>query len=73
MSEEYVLISYSKDHGHTWTHERKFALAPGDDGNYLRRVRFQRIGRCQQIMFRIRNTGGPFTIISGHADVQVGI
>lgn len=74
MSDQYVLISYSKDGGHTWTHERKFLLPPGVDGNYLRRVRFQRIGSCQQIIFRLRHSdNGPFSIIEGHADVQVGI
>ena len=67
------MISYSKDGGNTWSAEIWKELI-GDDKNYLYRVRIQNIGRCQQIIFRLRySENAPFTLISGHMEADIAV
>jgi hypothetical protein len=73
MSSPHVVIQFSKDHGNTWSAGIWRELV-GDTKNYLTRVRIPRIGRCQQIIFRLTFTdNAPFTLISGHIDVDVAV
>ena len=68
-----VMIQYSDDHGHTWSHEMWFDLV-GDDKNYLNRVRLFRQGSAQQRIYRLTYTHpASFTLISAHARISFGI
>ena len=74
MANPNVMIQYSVDHGHTWSHEIWKELV-GDTKDYLTRVRIlHRAVQCQQIMFRIRFTAdAPFALISASANVEAAI
>ena len=70
---EFVMIDYSDDGGHTFSHEMKMPLV-GSDKNYLNRVRLFRQGSAYQRFYRVRYSGErSFTLISAHADISVGI
>ena len=72
MSTPFVMISYSKDGGHTWSHERKKPLV-GSDKNYLNRVRIHRIGSAYSLILRVRYSDkSSFTLVSAHADIEIG-
>ena len=68
-----VIIQYSDDHGHTWSHEIWRPLV-GDDKNYLTRIRLQRQGSAYQRIYRLVYTHpASFTLISAHASIDFGI
>ena len=68
-----VMISYSDDGGHTWSHEMRKPLLQ-DSKNYLFRVVLRRQGSAYDRRYRLRYTEkGSFTLISANADVSVGI
>ena len=71
----YVLISFSKDGGHTWSHEIKKPLV-NCNKNYLNRVVLngRHIGSAYNLILRLRHSeASSFTLVSAHADVSVGI
>ena len=69
----YVLISFSDDSGLTWSHEIKKPLV-NCNKNYLNRVILRRQGSAYNRVYKLRYTeNGSFTLVSGHADVSVGI
>ena len=69
----YVLISYSDDHGHTWSHEMKFPLVDCTK-NYLNRVILRRQGSAYDRRYRLKySENSSFTLVSAHADISVGI
>ncbi len=52
MSDRKVLISYSDDGGRNWSNWRERSL--GEVGEYAKRVRFWRLGRFRNRIYRIR-------------------
>lgn len=69
----YVMISYSDDGGHTWSAEQLHPLV-SDDKDYLNRVILRRQGSAYQRKYRLRYTGNTsFTLVSAHADIEVGV
>lgn len=73
MATPQVMIQFSDDGGHTWSHEIWRDLV-GDDKKYLNRVRIQQGGTTYNRIFRLRFSGDTsFTLVSAHADVAVGI
>lgn len=73
MSKPQVMISYSDDGGHTWSHEIWKDLV-GADKNYLTRIRLFRQGSAYDRRYRIKCSENiSFTLVSACADVSVGI
>ena len=71
----YVMISFSKDGGNTWSHEIKKPLVTCKK-NYLNRVILngRHIGSAYNLVIKLRySDNGPFTLVSAHADVSPGI
>ena len=69
----YVMISYSDDGGHTFSHEIKKPLVTCKK-NYLNRVILRRQGSAYNRVYKLKySDNGPFTLVSAHADVSVGI
>lgn len=71
----YVMISFSKDGGHTWSHEMKFPLV-NCHKNYLNRIVLngRHIGSAFNLIFRLKySDNSSFTLVSAHADISVGI
>jgi hypothetical protein len=69
----YVMISYSDDHGHTWSHETWKPLV-SDDKNYLNRVVLRRQGSCYQRIYRLKCSDNiSFTLVSASAEITVGV
>ena len=67
------MISYSDDGGETWSHEIWKDLI-GDDKNYLNRIRLHRMGSAYSRKWRIRCSEDiPFTLVSAHARISVGV
>jgi len=52
MSNRKVLMCYSDDGGHTWSNWRERHL--GEQGEYRKRVRFNRLGSFRARIWRIR-------------------
>ena len=68
----YVMISVSKDGGETFGHERWYPVVSRE--NLLCRIILRRLGSGYNWVFRIRYSDNrPFTIVSGHADISVGV
>ena len=69
----YVMISYSDDGGHTFSHEIKKPLI-NCRKNYLNRVILRRQGSAYNRIYRLKySESSSFTLVSAHADVSVGI
>ena len=69
----YVMISYTVDGGHTFSHEQKFPLVDCTK-NQLNRIILRRQGSSINRVYRIKCSENiSFTIVSGHADISVGI
>ncbi len=67
-----IAISYSDDGGHTWSAEQHYST--GEEGDYLIRVILHSQGHSVQRQYRIMHTGDEgFTLISAHADIEIGI
>lgn len=72
MSTPFVLISYSDDGGHTFSHEMKKPLV-GSDKNYLTRVRLHLQGSAFGRIYRLKYSDkSSFTLVSMHADIEIG-
>ena len=68
-----VMISYSDDGGHTWSHEMWFNLV-GADKNYLTRIVLTGLGSAVQRRFKIRCSENiNFTCVSASAELSVGV
>ena len=73
MSKPQVMISYSDDGGETWSHEMWKDLV-GVDKNYLNRIILRRQGSAYNRVYKLRCSENiSFTLVSAHADIQVGI
>ena len=73
MATPQVMISYSDDGGHTWSHEQWKPLV-GDDKNYLNRIILRRQGSAYNRIYRLKCTDNiSFTLVSAHADISAGI
>ena len=69
----YVMISFSDDGGHTFTHEIKKPLVTCKK-NYLNRVILRRQGSAYNRIYKLKySDNGPFTLVSAYADISVGI
>ena len=69
----YVMISYSDDGGHTFSHEMKKPLL-NCNKNYLYRVILRRQGSAYNRVYRLKySENSSFTLVSAMADVSVGI
>jgi len=72
MARPQVMISYSDDGGHTFSHEIWKDLV-GDDKNYLNRVILRRQGSAYNRVYRLRySENSNFTLVSAHADILPG-
>lgn len=72
-SDPQIMLSWSKDGGHTW-----LTLQPwrsmGKIGEYLRRLRWLRLGQARQWVFRISITDPvQRVVIAAHADMEAGM
>ena len=68
-----VMISYSDDGGHTFSHEMSFNLV-GPDKNYLTRIILTGLGSAVQRRFKIRCSENiNFTCVSASAELSVGV
>lgn len=73
MANPQVMISYSDDGGHTWSHEIWKDLV-GDDKNYLNRIILRRQGSAYNRIYRLKCSDNvSFTLVSAHADISAGI
>ncbi len=73
MSNPMVMFDYSDDGAETFSHEIWKPLV-GSDKNYLNRVIIRRGGSAYNRVYRLRySEPGPFTLVSAHADLSVGI
>lgn len=71
MSEPMVMVSYSDDGGHTFSAEQHYPL--GVAGNYGKRFCMYAQGASLNRVYKIRMSDNrSFTIISAHADIEVG-
>lgn len=52
MTDRQVFICYSDDGGHTWSNWRILSL--GEQGDYKKRVRLNRLGRFRNRIFKVR-------------------
>jgi hypothetical protein len=69
----YVMISYSDDGGHTWSHEQWKPLL-NCTKNYLYRVILRRQGSAYDRIYRLKySENSSFTLVSAHADISVGV
>jgi hypothetical protein len=73
MSNPQVMIQFSDDGGHTWSHEIWKDLV-GDSKNYLNRVRLFRQGSSFNRIYRLKySESSSFTLVSASAQISVGI
>ena len=73
MARPKVMISYSDDGGHTWSHEMWFDLV-GADKNYLNRIVLYGLGSAYQRRFKIKcSENRNFTCVSASASLSVGV
>ena len=73
MSTPKVMIQYSDDGGHTWSHEMVFDLV-GDDKEYLNRIVLRRQGSAYDRRYRLKCSDNiSFTLVKASADISVGI
>ncbi|KRG69125.1 hypothetical protein [Pseudoxanthomonas dokdonensis] len=70
MSDRKVQISYSDDGGRNWSNWRERSL--GELGEYGKRVRFWRLGRFRNRIYRIR-VSSPIKrdLLGGVVNIQV--
>lgn len=54
MSDRKLLLSYSDDGGRNWSNWRERSI--GELGEYQKRVRFNRLGRFRNRIYRVRIT-----------------
>lgn len=68
-----VMLDYSRDGGMTWSLQQKWR-SMGRIGEYLRRLRWLRMGQGRQWVWRISITDAvPRVIIAAHADLEAGM
>jgi hypothetical protein len=66
------MVRYSDDGGHTWSAEMHFSL--GVEGDYGKRIILEQQGAAEHRIYDLAMTDNrSFTIISGHANIKVGI
>ena len=69
----YVMISYSDDGGHTFSHEIKKPLI-NCRKNYLNRVILRRQGSAYNRVYRLKYTeNSSFTLVEASAEISPGI
>ena len=59
MTNRSVTLEYSDDGGHTWSNVRERSL--GEQGEYRKRVRFNRLGAFRARIWRVR-TSAPIRV-----------
>lgn len=68
----YVMISYSKDGGETWSSEIKRQLV-NCTKNYLNKVIIGPLPAAHQLVFRVKCSENiSFTLVSAHAVMEMG-
>ena len=69
----YVMIDFSDDGGHTFSHIMTKPLV-NCNKNYLNRVILRRQGTAYNRIYRLRySEAGSFSLVSAHADISIGI
>jgi len=67
-----VMLQWSKDRGHTWQTEQ-WRDVLGSTGEYSKASTWRRIGKCQDIMFRIKITDAVKAVLIGaYMDAKTG-
>ena len=71
-SDPEIIIRFSDDSGRTWSAPQVYGLGVG--GDYLKRVELFCQGSAYQRIYELTQTDPvPMTMISAHADIQVGL
>lgn len=66
-----VVLQHSKDRGHNWNSEQWSSM--GKVGEYDLPIIYRRIGRCQDIIFRITVTDAVKSVLIGaYMDISIG-
>ena len=67
-----IMLQWSKDRGHTWQAEQ-WRDVLGSTGEYSKASTWRRIGRCEDIIFRIKITDAVKTVLIGaYMDAKTG-
>lgn len=68
-----IMLRYSQDGGYTWS-EQQLWRSMGEIGQYLKRLRWLRMGQARQWVFEIVITDPvPRVIIAAHATIEQGM
>lgn len=72
ITDPQVMLQWSKDRGHTWQSEQWRDIL-GNVGEYTKASTWRRIGRCEDIIFRIKVTDAvKAVLVGGYMDVNLG-
>lgn len=72
VTDPQVMLQWSKDRGHTWSSEQWRDIL-GNVGEYSKASTWRRLGRCEDIIFRIKITDAVKAVLVGaYVDVNLG-
>ena len=72
VTDPQAMLQWSKDRGHTWQSEQWRDIL-GNVGEFSKSSTWRRIGRCEDIMFRVKVTDAvKSALIGAYMDVNTG-